>query len=104
MFIRRKTYNELIAQKDKYKQIAHDTILLNGRVIESNEKILEEMKSVQELNHNLQRRNEELLARIEELNARLTFVMGQRDYYYDLLEDTSEVHVGDVIVKEEKGE
>ena len=37
----------------------------------------------------------------EELEAKLAFAIQQRDYYYDLLEDTSEVHVGDVIVKEE---
>ena len=95
MFISRKTYNELIAQKDNYEQIAHDTIQLNSRVIESNERILEEMKGVQELNHNLQRRNEELLVHIKELDAKLTFVMGQRDYYYDLLESTSEVEAKD---------
>lgn len=154
MFIRRKTYNELIAQKDDYEKIAHHTIQLNGRVIESNERILEEMKGVQELNYNLQRRNEELLVRIEqletelqgakrysqqwaddfeeldlaygrletdydrlheerdhyeercrylegevadkeELEAKLDFVIKQRDYYYDLLESTSEVEEKD---------
>ena len=95
MFIRRKKYNELIAERDNYHRIASETIQLNGRVIDSNEHILKEMKGVQELNHNLQRRNEELLARIEELDAKLTFVMGQRDYYYDLLESTSEVEVKD---------
>ena len=100
MWISKKRYNELIEQKDNYERIASETIQLNGRVIESNEKILEEMKGVQELNHRLQRRNEELLAHIEELDAKLTFVMGQRDYYYDLLEGTEGVHVGDVIVKE----
>ena len=92
MFIRRKTYNELIAQKDNYEKIAHNTIQLNGRIIESNERILTEMKDIQELNHNLQRRNEELLARVEELEAKLDFVIKQRDYYYDLLESTSDAY------------
>lgn len=156
MFIRRKAYNELIAQKDNYEQIAHKTIQLNSRIIESNERILEEMKDVQGLNHNLQRRNEELLSMIDQmqaaldtahrqieelehqlteteidlwdaqatseayktesddmeshylaeksecdrLRAKLKFVIQQRDYYYDLLESTEGVHVGDVIVKE----
>lgn len=100
MWISKKKYNALIAEKDNFERIASETIQLNGRVIDSNTRILEEMKGVQELNHHLQQRNEELLARIEELNAKLMFVMGQRDYYYDLLENTSEVHVGDVIVKE----
>lgn len=90
MWIRKKKYNELIEQKDNYERVASETIQLNGRVIDSNTRILEEMKGVQELNHRLQQRNEELLARIEELNAKLTFVMGQRDYYYDLLESTSD--------------
>ena len=100
MWISKKRYNELIEQKDNYERIASETIQLNGRVIDNNARILEEMKGVQELNHHLQQRNEELLARFEELNAKLTFVMGQRDYYYDLLENTEGVHVGDVVVKE----
>ena len=92
MWISKKKYNELIAQKDNYERIASETIQLNGRVIDNNARILEEMKGVQELNHHLQQRNEELLARIEELDAKLTFVMGQGDYYYDLLESTSDAY------------
>ena len=113
MFIRRKTYNELLAQKDNYEQIAHKTIQLNSRIIESNERILEEMKGVQELNHNLQRHNEELLAHIEQLEEiarravcekdemiddclamqkQLDTTIKQRDYYYDLLENTSDAY------------
>ena len=95
MWISKKKYNELIEQKDNYERIASETIQLNGRVIDSNERILEEMKGVQELNHHLQRRNEELLAHIEELEAKLKFVIQQRDYYYDLLENTSEVEERD---------
>ena len=102
MWISKKKYNELVAEKERYKEIASETIQLNGRVIESNEHILEEMKGVQELSHNLQRRNEELVTRCQELEARLIFVMGQRDYYYDLLENADGVHVGDVIVREEE--
>ena len=102
MFIRRKTYNELVTEKERYKEIASETIQLNGRVIESNEHILEEMKGVQELNYNLQRRNEELVAYVEALQAKLNFTIQQRDYYYDLLENVEGVHVGDVIVREEE--
>ena len=90
MFIRKKKYNELIAQKDNYEKIAHDTILLNGRVIESNKRLLDEMRGVQELNHNLQQQNEELLVRVEGLKAKLVFVVGQRDYYYNLLETAND--------------
>ena len=67
MWISKKKYNELIAQKDNYERIASETILLNGRVIDSNARILEEMKSIQELNHGLQQRNDELIARVKEL-------------------------------------
>lgn len=95
MFIRRKAYNELMKQKDDFERIANKTITQNGRLLDQLRDAIEEMKSIQELNHNLQRRNEELLARIEELEAKLTFVMGQRDYYYDLLENTSEVEAKD---------
>ena len=95
MWISKKKYNELVAQKDDFERIASETIQLNGRVIDSNARILEEMKSVQELNHRLQQRNEELLAHIEELEAKLRFVIQQRDYYYDLLESTSEVEERD---------
>ena len=38
----------------------------------------------------------------EELEAKLCFVIEQRDYYYNLLENTEGVHVGDVIVKEKE--
>ena len=95
MWISKKKYNELIEQRDNYERIASETIQLNGRVIDSNTRILEEMKGVQELNHSLQQRNEELLTHIEELRVKLDFVIKQRDYYYDLLESTSEVEEKD---------
>jgi hypothetical protein len=121
MWISKKKYNELIAEKDNYDRIASETIQLNGRVIDSNARILEEMKGVQELNHNLQQHNEELVAHCQrldeiacravserdemmddyiEMRTQLDFVIKQRDYYYDLLENTEGVHVGDVIVRE----
>ena len=100
MWISKKKYNALVAQKDNYERIASETIQLNGRVIDSNERILEEMKDVQELNHRLQQHNEVLVAYTEELKAKLDFAIKQRDYYYNLLEDTEGAHVGDVIVKE----
>lgn len=91
MWISKKKYNELIAERDNYNRLAFETIQLNGRVIDNNARILEEMKGVQELNHNLQQQNEVLVAYTEELKAKLEFAIQQRDYYYDLLESTSEV-------------
>lgn len=67
MFISKKKYNELIAEKDNFERIASETIQLNGRVIDNNERIIKQMEDVQEFNHCLQQRNEELLAHIEEL-------------------------------------
>lgn len=90
-FVSKKKYDTLLEQKKDYERLAFETIQLNGRVISNNEKILQEMKSIQELNHNLTKLNDELLAHCKELEAKLNFVIKQRDYYYELLEDTSEV-------------
>ena len=95
MWISKKKYNELVAQKDDFERIARETIQLNGRVIDSNAKILKEMKDIQFLNCSIQQRNEELVARCRELETKLDFVIKQRDYYYDLLESTSEVEEKD---------
>lgn len=46
----------------------------------------------------LKRDKDELLAHVEELKAKLSLAIKQRDYYYDLLENTSEVEE-----KEENG-
>ena len=98
MFISKKKYNELIAQKDNYERIAFETIQLNGRVIDNNARIIEEMKGVQELNHNLQQQNEELIGHMKELEAKLDLAIKQRDYYYDLLESTSDAYEEDGIM------
>lgn len=50
------------------------------------------MKEIQELNHRLVEHNDELLAHCQELEAKLDFVIKQRDYYYDLLESTSDAY------------
>ena len=47
--------------------------------------------SLQEDNKRLVAHEEEMLAKMKELEAKLAFATRQRDYYYDLLEDTSEV-------------
>ena len=47
--------------------------------------------SCQEDNKRLVAHEEEMLAKMKELEAKLAFVMKQRDYYYDLLENTSEI-------------
>ena len=53
------------------------------------------MKEIQELNHQLIKHNDVLLAYTKELEAKLDFAIKQRDYYYDLLESTSEMEEKD---------
>ena len=50
--------------------------------------------SCQEDNKRLVAHEEEMLAKMKELEAKLDFVTRQRDYYYDLLETTSEIEGG----------
>lgn len=151
MWISKKKYNELVAQKDDFERIASNAVAQNGRILDAWHETLVEMKDIQELNHCLQERNEELLAHIErleqeherardmwsrefeeldiaygeleiqkdrlaeerdhyeercrylegeiedkeELEAKLSLAIKQRDYYYDLLEGTSEVEKRD---------
>ncbi len=91
MFIRRKIYNELLEQRSDFERIAAKAVAQNGRLLDEWHKTLEEMKEIQKLNHRLEERNEGLVTRCRELEERLDFMKKQRDHYYDLLEDTSEV-------------
>ena len=91
MFIRRKKYNELVKQRDDFNRIATDAVAQNGRLLDEWHAAIEEMKSIQELNHRLVTLNDELLVSVKDLKTKLAFAIKQRDYYYDLLEDTSEV-------------
>ena len=94
-FVSKKKYDALLKQKEDFERIATNAVQLNERVINNNERILQEMRDVQILNFSIQQRNEELLARVKELEAKLDFAIKQRDYYYDLLESTSEVEESD---------
>jgi hypothetical protein len=100
MWISKKKYNALLEQKKDLERIAANAVEQNGRLLDDWGAAIEEMKSIQKLNHNLQQSNEVLLAYTKELEAKLDFAIKQRDYYYDLLENTEGVHVGDVVVKE----
>lgn len=91
MWISKKKYNELIAQKDDFERIASNAVAQNGRLLDEWHESIEKMKDIQKFNYTLVNRNEELVTRCEELEAKLDFVIKQRDYYYDLLESTSEV-------------
>lgn len=91
MWISKKKYNEIVAERDKWDDIASRAVKQNGRLLEQWDATIEEMKGVQELNHQLAKHNDVLLAYAKELEAKLDFAIKQRDYYYDLLESTSEV-------------
>lgn len=91
MWISKKKYNELITQRNDFDRIASNAVAQNGRLLDEWHESIEKMKDIQAFNHILVNRNEELVARCEELEAKLSFVIQQRDYYYDLLESTSEV-------------
>ena len=162
MWISKKKYNELVAQKDDFERIATNAVAQNGRLLDEWHEAIEEMKDIQRLNHILVNRNDELFARVkeletelqgarqysqqwaddfeeldiaygqleidrdrlreerdhyeercqylegevedkEELEAKLNFAIKQRDYYYDLLEDTSDAYIKGKTVGEEVG-
>ena len=89
MWISKKKYNELVAQKDDFERIAANAVAQNSRLLDDWQNAIEEMKDIQRLNHALVKRNEELVVSCRELEKDLAFVTRQRDYYYDLLEDTT---------------
>lgn len=95
MWISKKKYNELVKQRDDLNRIATDAVAQNGRLLNEWHAAIEEIKDIQRLNLRLQEDNEGLLAYCKELEAKLSFAIKQRDYYYDLLEDTSEVEETD---------
>ena len=90
-FVSKKKYEAMVAERDKWDGIASDAVAQNGRLLTQIDEALKEMKEIQELNHQLIKHNDVLLAYTKELEAKLDFAIKQRDYYYDLLESTSEV-------------
>ena len=91
MWISKKKYNELVEQKDDLERIATNALAQNSRLLDEWRESIEKMKDIQALNHIIVDHNEELTNRCNELEAKLDLAIKQRDYYYDLLEDTSEV-------------
>jgi hypothetical protein len=90
-FVSKKKYNALLEQKKDFERIAMNAVTQNGRLLEEWDAAIKEMKDIQKLNLRLVEHNDELLASVKELRVKLAFAIQQRDYYYDLLEDTSEV-------------
>ena len=94
-FVSKKKYNEIVAERNKWDGITSEAVALNGRLLVQIDEAIKEMEDIQKLNLRLTERNEGLLARVKELEAKLDFMIKQRDYYYDLLENTSEVEERD---------
>lgn len=67
MFIRKKKYNELVAERDKWDGIASEAVAQNGRLLAQIDSAIKEMKEIQELNHQLVKHNDVLLAYAKEL-------------------------------------
>lgn len=95
MWISKKKYNELIAQRDDLERVATNAVAQNDRLLDAWHDAIEEMKDIQKLNNRLVKLNDELLVEVKELKAKLAFVTKQRDYYYDLLENTGGVEEKD---------
>lgn len=89
-FVSKKKYNELLEQKNDFERIASNAVAQNGRLLDDWGAAIEKMKEFQKDNLQLIGHNEELLARCRELEVKLDLAIKQRDYYYDLLESTSE--------------
>ena len=95
MWISKKKYNELVAQKDEFERIAYDAVQQNGRLLEEMAKMNELQKEMNETDKGLVALNDSLIIELEGLKEKLKLVIAQRDYYYDLLESTSEVEAKD---------
>ena len=93
MWISKKKYNELVAQKDNYERIAYEAVQQNDRLLEELAKMNELQKQMNETDKGLVELNDALIVQLEEMKEKLKLVIAQRDYYFDLLENTSEVEV-----------
>ena len=83
-FVSKKKYDEMTRFCKMWKGAAEGA----SKSAEAWEKVA---ISLQEDNKRLVAHEEEMLAKMKELEAKLAFVIRQRDYYYDLLETTSEI-------------
>ena len=95
MWISKKKYNELVAQKDDFERIAYEAVQQNGRLLEEMRKMNELQEQMNETDKGLVELNDALIVELTEMKEKLKFVIAQRDYYYDLLESTSEVEAKD---------
>jgi 16S rRNA U1498 N3-methylase RsmE len=80
MWISKKKYNEMVAERDKWDRIASEAVAQNGRLLTEIDGAIKEMKEIQELNHQLVEHNDVLLAYTKELEK-------QRDMWRERAEE-----------------
>lgn len=94
-FVSKKKYDTMVAERETWKESAEKMTAVAENFQRNGSKWQDIAISCQEDNKRLVAHEEEMLAKMKELEAKLNFVIKQRDYYYDLLENTSEVEEKD---------
>lgn len=94
-FVSRKKYNALMKERDEWKQLSESFLDSAEQFKKRADEWRDVAVSCQEDNKRLIAHEEEMLTKMKELEAKLDFAIKQRDYYYDLLESTSEVEERD---------
>jgi hypothetical protein len=94
-FVSKKKYNALLEQRNNYERIAYEAVQQNSRLLEEVAKLNELNQQINETDKGLVELNDALIVELDGLKEKLKFVIKQRDYYYDLLESTSEVEEKD---------
>lgn len=90
-FVSKKKYDAMVAERETWKELTEKMVAVAESFQRNGSEWQKVAVSCQEDNKRLVAHEEEMLAKMRELEAKLDFVMKQRDYYYDLLESTSEV-------------
>ena len=66
-FVSKKKYDAMVAERDKWDNIASEAVAQNSRLLTQIDEAIKEMKEIQELNHQLVKSNEVLLAYTKQL-------------------------------------
>lgn len=94
-FVSKKKYNALMKERNEWKYLSESFLDSAEQFQKRADEWRDVAVSCQEDNKRLVAHEKEMLAKMEELKAKLYFAIKQRDCYYDLLENTSEVEEKD---------
>ena len=101
MFISKKKYNEIIAEKEAFGKIAFD-------VHEQNKELLQEMREIQDLNWQINERCKKVYRdycdaseKVRELTELVEALTRQRDSYFKLLEERGAIYESDTYAEQE---